>query len=79
MAVTSSASIWQALGGGSKSASESGPAAEGVPSSSSLRAVYGAAPTHAGRTSAHWRRVALIVTRMTGKRIGVDTATRMLE
>jgi len=35
--------------------------------------------THAGRTSAHWRRVALIVARMTGKRIGVDTATRMLE
>ena len=28
---------------------------------------------------AHWRRVALIVAQMTGKRIGVDTATRMLE
>jgi len=35
--------------------------------------------THAGRTPAHWRRVALIVARMTGKRTGVDTATRMLE
>jgi hypothetical protein len=34
--------------------------------------------THAGRTPAHWRRVALIVARMTGKRVGVDTATRML-
>jgi hypothetical protein len=29
--------------------------------------------------TAHWRRVALIVARMTGKRIGLDTATRMLE
>jgi hypothetical protein len=35
--------------------------------------------THAGRTPAHWRRVAQIAARMTGKRIGVDTATRMLE
>ena len=35
--------------------------------------------THAGRTPAHWRRVALIVARMTGKRVGLDTATRMLE
>ena len=35
--------------------------------------------THAGRTPAHWWRVALIVARMTGKRVGVDTATRMLE
>ena len=35
--------------------------------------------THAGRTPAHWRRVALIVPRMTGKRVGVDTATRMAE
>ena len=35
--------------------------------------------THAGRTPAHWRRVALIVARMAGKRVGVDTATRMLE
>ena len=35
--------------------------------------------THAGRTPAHWRRVALIVARMTGKHIGVDTATRMRE
>jgi len=31
--------------------------------------------THAGRTPAHWRRVALIVTRRTGKRVGLDTAT----
>jgi hypothetical protein len=29
--------------------------------------------THADRTSAHWRRVALIVARKTGKRIGVDS------
>ena len=35
--------------------------------------------THAGRTPEHWRRVAHIVARMTGKRIGLDTATRMLE
>ncbi len=35
--------------------------------------------THAGRTPAHWRRVALFVARLTGKRVGVDTATRMLE
>jgi hypothetical protein len=35
--------------------------------------------THAGRTPEHWRRVALIVARMTGKRVGVDTATRMLK
>ena len=35
--------------------------------------------THAGRTPAHSRRVALIVARMTGRRIGLDTATRMLE
>ena len=34
---------------------------------------------YAGRTRAHWRRVAQIVARMTGKRIGLDTATRMLE
>jgi hypothetical protein len=33
--------------------------------------------THAGRKPEHWRRVALIVARMTGKRVGVDTATRM--
>jgi hypothetical protein len=33
--------------------------------------------THAGRTPVHWRRVALIAARMTGKRIGLDTATRM--
>jgi hypothetical protein len=35
--------------------------------------------THAGRTPGHWRRVALIVARMMGKRVGVDPATRMLE
>ena len=35
--------------------------------------------THAGRTPAHRRRVALIVARMTGKRVGLDTSTRMLE
>jgi hypothetical protein len=28
------------------------------------------------RTAAHWRRVALTVARMTGKRVSVDTATR---
>lgn len=28
-------------------------------------------------TAAHWRRVALTVARLTGKRVGVDTATRM--
>jgi hypothetical protein len=33
--------------------------------------------THAGRTPAHWRRVALIVARMRGKRVDVDTATRI--
>ena len=33
--------------------------------------------THAGRTPAHWRRVALIVARKAGKRIGIDTATWM--
>ena len=35
--------------------------------------------THAGRTPAHWRSVALIVARITGKRVGFDTATRVLE
>jgi hypothetical protein len=34
--------------------------------------------THAGRTPAHWRRVALIVAKRTGHRVGLDTATRML-
>jgi hypothetical protein len=34
--------------------------------------------THQGRTSAHWRRVALIVAKRTGHAVGVDTATRML-
>ncbi len=34
--------------------------------------------THAGRTPAHWSRVALIVAKRTGKRVGLDTATRML-
>jgi 1-acyl-sn-glycerol-3-phosphate acyltransferase len=33
--------------------------------------------THAGRTPAHWRRVALIVAHKAGKRIGIDTATWM--
>lgn len=28
---------------------------------------------------AHWRRVALIVARMTGKRVGLDTASRIIE
>ena len=35
--------------------------------------------THAGRTPAHWRHVALMVAQMTGKRVGVDPATRMLQ
>ena len=35
--------------------------------------------TYARRTPAHWRRAALIVARMMSKRVGVDTATRMLE
>jgi hypothetical protein len=35
--------------------------------------------THAGRTPAHWQRVAFIVARMTGIRVGLDTATRMLD
>ena len=30
-------------------------------------------------SAAHWRRVALAVARMTGKRVGLDTATRMIE
>jgi hypothetical protein len=33
--------------------------------------------THAGRTPAHWRRVALIVAKRTGHKIGLDTSTRM--
>ena len=33
--------------------------------------------THAGRTPAHWRRVALVVAKRTGHRVGLDTATRM--
>ncbi len=33
--------------------------------------------THAGRTPAHWRRVALIVAKRTGHNVGLDTATRM--
>ena len=33
--------------------------------------------THAGRTPAHWWRVALIVAKRTGKKVGLDTATRM--
>ncbi len=35
--------------------------------------------THAGRTPEHRRRVALIVAKMTSERVGVDTATRMLD
>ena len=34
--------------------------------------------THAGRTPAHWRKVALIVAKRTGYAVGLDTATRML-
>ncbi len=33
--------------------------------------------THAGRTPAHWRRVALIVAKRTGHRVGLDTSTGM--
>ncbi len=33
--------------------------------------------THAGRTPAHWRRVALIVAKRTGHRVGLDRSTRM--
>ena len=33
---------------------------------------------NAGRTPVRWHRVALIVARRTGKRVGLDTATRML-
>ena len=33
--------------------------------------------THAGRTPAHWRRVALIVAKRTGHKVGLDTSTRM--
>ena len=33
--------------------------------------------THAGRTPAHWRRVALILAKRTGHEVGLDTATRM--
>ena len=33
--------------------------------------------THAGRTPAHWRRVALIFAKRTGHWVGLDTATRM--
>ena|ERR1700722_16754013 len=35
--------------------------------------------THAGRTPAHWRRVALIVAKRTGHKVGLDTATRMAQ
>lgn len=34
--------------------------------------------THAGRTPAHWRRVALIVAKRTGHAVGLDIATRVL-
>ena len=33
--------------------------------------------THDGRTRAHWPRVALIVAKRTGHKVGPDTATRM--
>jgi hypothetical protein len=33
--------------------------------------------THGGRTPAHGRRVALIVAKRTGHKVGLDTATRM--
>ena len=33
--------------------------------------------TQAGRTPAHWRRVALIFAKRTGHWVGLDTATRM--
>ena len=32
--------------------------------------------TQAGRMPAHWRRVALIVAKRTGHKVGLDTATR---
>ena len=35
--------------------------------------------THQGRTPAHWRRVAILVARMTGRAVGLDTATRMAD
>ena len=35
--------------------------------------------THAGRTPAHWGRVALIVAMRTGASVGLDNLTRMLE
>ncbi len=51
------------------------------------RGLFGGPPARARRDAgrddsrrpdpAHWRRVALIVARMTGKRVGLDTATRM--
>jgi hypothetical protein len=34
--------------------------------------------TRAGRTPAHWRRVALIVSRRTGTSVGLENLTRML-
>ena len=33
--------------------------------------------THQGRTPAHWRRVALIIAKRTGRDVGLDAATRM--
>ena len=32
---------------------------------------------HRGRKPAHWRRVALLVAKRTGRAVGVDTATRV--
>lgn len=33
--------------------------------------------THPGRTPEHWRKVALVVAKLTGHIVGTDTATRM--
>ena len=35
--------------------------------------------TYYGRTRTHWRRVALLIARKTGRQVGLDTATRMQE
>jgi len=34
--------------------------------------------THQGRTPAHWRRVALLIAKRTGRAVGLETATRMV-
>ena len=33
--------------------------------------------THQGRRLAHWRRVALLIAKRTGRAVGLDTAARM--